>query len=158
MSSINEKDANGWKIKPNVLNEGSTEHDEINSETQEESKFYEINGQSWWIPLNHQLALAVEIDSQEDYREAVKDKLMSLIEQATVAERKQALAPLGAFAKMIDVNNPWTMMNDLMDNGMLAEMIMEGDPETAQAETDEDQIQAIIDEQENLNLGNFLAD
>lgn len=41
---------------------------------------------------------------------------------------------------------------------MVAEIIMGCDPTRTEAETEEDQIQAIIYQQENLNLGNFLAD
>ncbi|MDP3311992.1 hypothetical protein [Lutibacter sp.] len=140
-----------------ILNEHLTTSEVVKSEAQEESKFYNIDGLKWWIPLNHQIALAVELESEDDYLEAIQDKLMGLIEQATVAERKAAVAPLGVFGKMVDVDNPWTMLNDLMNNGMVAEMLMEGRPAMDKELLDEDQRIAVIEEQEELDLGNFLA-
>lgn len=140
-----------------ILNEHLTTSEVVKSAIQEESKFYNIDGLKWWIPLKHQIALAVELESEDDYMEAIQDKLMGLIEQATIAERKEALAPLGVFGKMVDVDNPWTMLNDLMNNGMVAEMLMEGRPAKDKELLDEDQRIAIIEEQDELNLGNFLA-
>jgi len=125
--------------------------DEEDENDEEEAKPY------WWIPLYNQIALAVQIKDKEDYWEAIRMKLLDLILEATIAERKAALAPLEEFARMVEVENPMVMLNDLMANGSVAQMIMQGNPQTAQALTDEAEIKATIAEQENLNLGEFLA-
>ena len=118
-----------------------------------------IAKKSWWVPAENRQKLAVEISRPEDYRQAIRWKMETLVESqgleaayktANQINREDGGLPLEPPA------NSEHLVNQMLENSRVLEMIKWGSPEKAQPASREDAMFAVKD-QPTLNWGVFLT-
>lgn len=113
-----------------------------------------VANKSWWVPLLHSQALAVELSDPKDYRQAVEDKVLRLLEQAGEGARDQVEAYLGP--QVVESSlDPEDLMWAVLGHLRVAERIQEGDPLEAEPAPEED-ARAAVAAQPDLELAAFL--
>ena len=119
-----------------------------------------VANESWWVPAENGLKLAVKITDPENYHQAVESKLEALINQLGLEKAhklaNRILEQEGAL-ELWPPANAGQLVSAILDNSSrLAEEIREGRPDRSEP-ADEEEAVSLVEDQLELTLEDFLT-
>ena len=115
-------------------------------------KLYNVAKQSWWVPAIHPQAMAVRIQTPEEFLQAIKAKMLALADKTQQGQREY-LAQITPGADP----EPLSLVTALLGQVGLGEAIAENNPETGAEPADEATALEAIASQGELTLADYLA-
>lgn len=113
----------------------------------------------WWVPAANSQKLAVEISQPEEYEQAVRWKMETLVEQAGLpaAYKTANRINLGDGGLPLELPaNPEHLVDQMLENSRVLELVRLGAPEKSEPANKEAALLAVQSQRE-LNWADFLT-